>query len=87
MGWIRLVPQAWPMALASDGAQMPDAGVLVGHAGRLAQIETFNEAFTNLAYELLESMDGGENVVSVVHPSGAGDFELEQPGGANASSL
>ena len=53
-----------------DVPQMPDARVHVGHAGWRAQIEKFNEAFTNLAYELLESIDCGENVVSVVHASG-----------------
>jgi ketosteroid isomerase-like protein len=54
-----------------DVPQMPDARVYHGHAGWQTQIDKFNEAFTNLAYELLESIDGGENVVvSVVHASG-----------------
>src|SRR4051794_2215380 len=53
-----------------DVPQMPDARVHVGHAGWRAQIEKFNEAFTNLAYELRESIDCGDSVVSVVHATG-----------------
>ena len=53
-----------------DLPQVPDARVHVGHAGWLAQIERFNEAFTNLTYELLESIDCGQVVVSVVRASG-----------------
>jgi ketosteroid isomerase-like protein len=76
--WDRFLAGDVPGALAffdadievHDVPQMPDARVHVGHAGWLAQIEKFNEAFTNLTYELLESIDCGENVVSVVHASG-----------------
>jgi ketosteroid isomerase-like protein len=53
-----------------DVPQMPDARVHAGHDGWRAQIEKFNEAFTSLTHELLESIDCGENVVSVVHASG-----------------
>jgi ketosteroid isomerase-like protein len=53
-----------------DVPQMPDARLHRGHAGWLVQIEKFNEAFTNLAYELMESIDCGETVISVVHATG-----------------
>ena len=53
-----------------DVPQMPDASVYRGHAGWQEQIAKFNEAFTDLTYELLESVDCGENVVSVIHASG-----------------
>ena len=76
--WDRFLAGDLPGALAfldadievHDVPQMPDASVQFGHAGWQAQIEKFNEAFTDLAYELLESIDCGENVVSVVHASG-----------------
>jgi ketosteroid isomerase-like protein len=53
-----------------DVPQMPDARIYHGHAGWQTQIDKFNEAFTNLTYEVLESIDRGQNVVSVVHASG-----------------
>ena len=53
-----------------DVPQMPDASVYRGHAGWLEQIARFSEAFTDLTYELLESVDCGENVVSVIRASG-----------------
>jgi ketosteroid isomerase-like protein len=76
--WDRFLAGDVPGALAyldaevevHDVPQMPDARVHVGHDGWKAQIEKFNEAFTTLTYELLESIDCGENVVSVVHASG-----------------
>ena len=76
--WDRFLAGDVPGALTFVGAnvevhdvpQMPDARVHVGHTGWRAQIERFNEAFTDLSYELLESIDCGDNVVSVVHASG-----------------
>jgi ketosteroid isomerase-like protein len=59
-----------PYVEIHDVPQMPDASVRVGPAGWLAQIEKFNEAFTDLKYELVESIDLGEDVVSVVDASG-----------------
>ncbi len=68
------VPGALPFLDADvkihDVPQMPDARVHVGHAGWLAQIAKFNEAFTSLTYELLESIACGQNVISVVRASG-----------------
>ena len=76
--WDRFLGADIPGALAfldpeieiHDVPQMPDARVHRGHAGWQAQIDKFNEAFTDITYELQESIDCGEHVVSVVHASG-----------------
>ena len=59
-----------PQVEVHDAPQVPDARVYHGHAGWRTQIERFNEAFTNLSYRLVECIDCGENVVSVVQASG-----------------
>jgi ketosteroid isomerase-like protein len=53
-----------------DVPELPDASVYRGHQGYLDQIENFRQAFSEMAYEPLEFIDGGENVVSVIRATG-----------------
>jgi len=48
---------------------LPGATVYHGHAGWQAQLDKFDEAFTGFAYERLECIDCGDEVVSVIRAS------------------
>jgi ketosteroid isomerase-like protein len=52
--------------------ELPGARVFYGHAGWREQLDKFDEAFTNFAYEPLERIDCGEQVISVIHATGTG---------------
>jgi len=49
---------------------LPGARVFHGHAGWQEQLDKFEEAFTNFAYEPLERIDCGDQVISVIHATG-----------------
>jgi len=49
---------------------LPGASVYHGHAGWQTQLDKFAEAFTDLAYERIECIDCGDDVVSVIRASG-----------------
>jgi uncharacterized protein len=55
-----------------DAPGFPDAGVYRGHQGYLAQIERFREAFQDITWEVRDSIDYGDRVLSVVHATGVG---------------
>lgn len=50
--------------------QMPDAQSYRGHEGWQAQLDRFDEAFTDLSYRVLERIDCGDDVVTVVNATG-----------------
>jgi ketosteroid isomerase-like protein len=49
-----------------DLPELPGAGVHHGHDGFLEQIAGFREAFADLDYRVLERIDCGEQVVTVI---------------------
>jgi ketosteroid isomerase-like protein len=49
---------------------LPGATVFRGHAGWQTQLDKFDEAFTDIAYEPLEHIDRGEQVISVIRATG-----------------
>jgi ketosteroid isomerase-like protein len=53
-----------------DVPDLPDASVYHGHQGYLEQIESYREAFSEMAYEPLEFIDGGDKVVGVIRATG-----------------
>jgi uncharacterized protein len=53
-----------------DVPGLPDARVYHGHQGYLDQIANFREAFSEMTYEPLEFIDGGDTVVSVIRATG-----------------
>jgi ketosteroid isomerase-like protein len=50
--------------------QMPDAQSYRGHAGWQAQLDRFGDAFTDISYRVLEHIDCGDEVVTVVTANG-----------------
>ena len=50
--------------------EMPGARVFHGPEGWRQQIEGFSEAFTDISYQRLESIDCGETVIAVIHATG-----------------
>jgi ketosteroid isomerase-like protein len=54
-----------------DVPEIPGARVFHGPEGWRQQIEGFSEAFTDLSYRRLESIDCGETVIGVIHATGA----------------
>jgi ketosteroid isomerase-like protein len=77
--WDRFLADDMPGVLANldseievhDVPELPDASVYHGHQGYLNQIENFRQAFSEITYEPLEFIDGGEKVVSVIRATGA----------------
>ena len=55
-----------------DPPDLPGAGVYHGHAGWTEQIAKFREAFDQFDYKVLEHIDCGESVVTVVEASATG---------------
>lgn len=55
-----------------DMPEMPDASVYHGHAGWLAQIAKFREAFDEMDYRVLEHIDCGDQVVTVIEAAATG---------------
>src|SRR3954463_2487418 len=55
-----------------DVPELPGASVYHGHAGYLEQIAKFREAFEQIDYRVLEHVDCGENVVTLVEATGTG---------------
>jgi ketosteroid isomerase-like protein len=55
-----------------DPPDLPGAGVYHGHAGWTKQITKFREAFDQFDYKVLEHIDCGESVVTVVEASATG---------------
>ena len=49
-----------------DSPDLPGASVYHGHAGWQTQIDRFAEAFSGFAYERVESIDCGDEVLSVI---------------------
>jgi len=76
--WARFLADDIPGTLAflddeievHDVPGLPDARVYHGHQGYLDQIENFREAFSEMTYEPLEHIDGGDKVVSVIRATG-----------------
>jgi ketosteroid isomerase-like protein len=52
--------------------ELPGAGVYHGHAGWLEQLAKFREAIGDIEYSVLEHIDCGDHVVTVVEASGVG---------------
>jgi ketosteroid isomerase-like protein len=61
-----------PKVEVYDVPELPGARVYHGHKGWLEQIATFREAFEDIDYRVLEHIDCGESVVTVVEASGTG---------------
>ena len=59
-----------PEVEVREPPDLPGASVYHGHAGWQTQLDKFAEAFTDLAYERLECIDCGDEVVSVIRASG-----------------
>jgi ketosteroid isomerase-like protein len=59
-----------PEVEVRDPPDFPDARIYHGHAGWRAQIDAFTQAFTDLAYERIECIDGGDDVLSVIRATG-----------------
>ncbi len=53
-----------------EAPEMPGARVFHGPEGWRQQIEGFSEAFTDLSYQRLESIDCGETVIAVIQATG-----------------
>jgi ketosteroid isomerase-like protein len=72
--WIRFVAGDTAGVLAllhedvvvHDVPELPGAGVHHGHDGFLEQIAGFREAFADMDYRVLERIDCGEQVVTVI---------------------
>ena len=75
--WERFVAGDIPGVLAllhpdvevREPPDLPGASVYHGHAGWKAQLDKFGEAFTGFAYERLDCIDCGDEVVSVIRAS------------------
>ena len=52
--------------------ELPGASVYRGHAGYLEQIARFREAFEQMEYRVLEHVDCGEQVVTVIEATATG---------------
>jgi ketosteroid isomerase-like protein len=61
-----------PEVEVHDPPELPDSRVYRGHEGYLEQIEKFREAFSDIDYEVLESLEAGDKVVHVVRATGVG---------------
>jgi ketosteroid isomerase-like protein len=59
-----------PEVEVHEPPDLPGARVYHGHAGWQAQLDKFAEAFTDFAYERLECIDCGDEVVSVIRAKG-----------------
>jgi ketosteroid isomerase-like protein len=59
-----------PEVEVREPPDLPGASVYHGHAGWQTQLDKFAEAFTDLAYERVECIDCGDDVVSVIRASG-----------------
>jgi ketosteroid isomerase-like protein len=78
--WDRFLAGDTPGVLASldadievhDVPELPGATVYHGHEGWLAQIAKFREAFERIDYRVLEHVDCGDTVVTVVEATGTG---------------
>jgi ketosteroid isomerase-like protein len=55
-----------------DAPELPGASVYHGHAGWLEQIAKFREAFSQMDYRVLEHIERGERVVTVIEASATG---------------
>jgi ketosteroid isomerase-like protein len=55
-----------------DPPELPGATVYRGHAGWQEQSAKFREAFEQIDYRVLEHVDCGENVITVVEATGTG---------------
>jgi ketosteroid isomerase-like protein len=55
-----------------DMPELPGASVYHGHAGYLEQIARFREAFEQMEYRVLEHVDCGEQVVTVIEATATG---------------
>ncbi len=53
-----------------DVPEVPGARVFHGPEGWRHQIDGFSEAFTDLSYERLESIDRGDTVIAIIHATG-----------------
>lgn len=78
--WDRFMTGDTPGVLASmdtdvevhDVPELPGAGVYHGHAGWQEQIAKFREAFEQMDYRVLEHIDCGESVVTVIEATATG---------------
>ena len=55
-----------------DAPELPGASVYHGHAGWLEQIAKFRELFSQMDYTVLEHIERGERVVTVIEGSATG---------------
>ena len=58
--------------VVQEPSEMPGAGTYRGHEGWSEQISRFRELIGGLGYTVLEHVDCGDNVVTVVEATGVG---------------
>jgi uncharacterized protein len=59
-----------PEVEVHEPPDLPGASVYHGHAGWQTQLDKFAEAFKDIAYERIECIDCGDQVVSVIRARG-----------------